>query len=69
MYSRKAWGGPVDPYVLVKFIQPEINTTTDSIVSLVIFEWQDVDLIGILPPDALLVLSPNPLQGLATNKD
>lgn len=51
MYSRSAWGGPVDPFIQVKFL----NTTTkdkDPITSLVIFEWKDRNLIGI--PDAEL---------------
>ncbi|KAK7418876.1 Membrane protein ptm1 [Neonectria magnoliae] len=49
MYSRSSWGGPVDPFIQVKFL----NTTTeekDPITSLVIFEWKDRNLIGI--PDA-----------------
>lgn len=57
MYSRRAWGGAVDPYILAKFIKPEGGNepTADPIVSLVIFEWRDVDLIGIIPPDSNIV--------------
>lgn len=51
MYSRSSWGGPVDPFILVKFL----NTTTkdkDPMTSLVIFEWKDRSLVGI--PDTEL---------------
>lgn len=52
MYSRKSWGGAVDPFILVKFMnQPDIGDA-DPLASIVIFEWQDEDLIGILPDDA-----------------
>jgi hypothetical protein len=47
MYSKKAWGGSVDPFILTKFIRPEnIADDQDPIVSLVVFEWNDRDLIG-----------------------
>lgn len=47
MYSRKSWGGSVDPFILLKFQKPEqILETEDPIVSLVIFEWRDHDLVG-----------------------
>lgn len=45
MYSRKAWGGSTDPYILTKFIKPE-KVEGDPTVSLVVFEWADRDLIG-----------------------
>lgn len=51
MYSRSSWGGPVDPFILVKFL----NTTAkgkDPMTSLVIFEWKDRSLVGI--PDTEL---------------
>jgi hypothetical protein len=54
MYSKKAWGGNVDPFILTKFMKPEdIPEGEDPIVSLVMFEWQDKDLIGkpVDPPD------------------
>ncbi|CAN8097273.1 unnamed protein product [Discula destructiva] len=51
MYSQQAWGGPVDPFILVTFITPPDDQ--DLVVSLVIFEWKDEDLIGVYPdPDA-----------------
>jgi hypothetical protein len=58
MYSRKAWGGDVDPFILVKF---KVDTKKDEpkptgVVSMVIFEWRDNELIGIYPtPDSLQV--------------
>lgn len=45
MYSRKAWGGNVDPFILVKFSKADIQEG-DPLASLVIFEWNDEDLIG-----------------------
>lgn len=55
MYSRRAWGGNIEPFILAKFIKPDGETSPNPIVSLVIFEWKDVDLIGILPPDSYVV--------------
>lgn len=56
MYSRKGWGGSVDPFILVKFLNKDNNTDPKPVVSMVIFEWKDVDLIGVLPtPEALQV--------------
>ena len=47
MYSRKSWGGNTDPFILTKFIKPkDLKNKQDPMVSLVIFEWQDKDLIG-----------------------
>lgn len=47
MYSRKSWGGAVDPFILVKFVKPDnLPEDRDPIVSLVIFEWNDRPLIG-----------------------
>jgi hypothetical protein len=51
MYSRKTWGGPVDPHILVKFLPVEGTADSDPIVSLVIFEWEDYDLVGVVTPD------------------
>lgn len=55
MYSRKSWGGDVDPFILVKFIKPDDvveaeDQDPDPIVSLVIFEWNDRPLIGAEVP-------------------
>lgn len=47
MYNRKSWGGSVDPFILLKFVKPEeIPDGEDPIVSLVIFEWKDRNLVG-----------------------
>ncbi|KFA63549.1 hypothetical protein S40285_00398 [Stachybotrys chlorohalonatus IBT 40285] len=51
MYGKTSWGGPVEPFILVKFL----NTThpaDDPIASLVIFEWRDRDFIGVPDPNA-----------------
>ncbi|KAJ5713259.1 Transmembrane receptor eukaryota [Penicillium malachiteum] len=45
MYSRKSWGGTVDPFILVKFSKAE-GAQNDPLASLVIFEWNDEGLIG-----------------------
>lgn len=51
MYSKSAWGGPVDPFILIKFLPQQ--SEQDPVVSLVVFEWKDEDLIGVYPsPDA-----------------
>jgi hypothetical protein len=50
MYSRKAWGGDVEPFVLTKFLQIEGEVEGDPLVSVVIFEWNDEELIGRTPP-------------------
>jgi hypothetical protein len=53
MYSKNAWGGPIDPFILVKFTDVGKDQEGDPIVSLVVFEWKDEEYIGILPsPDA-----------------
>jgi len=51
MYSKTTWGGPVDPHILVKFIKDTEDDPTDPIVSMVIFEWKDYDLLGVTGPD------------------
>ena len=52
MYSRSSWGGPVDPFILIKFIPPPDGPQEgDPTVSLVVFEWKDRDLIGIADAD------------------
>jgi hypothetical protein len=58
MYSKAAWGGPVDPFILTVFPNDTIKGDDDPIVSLVIFEWKDQDLIGVYPnPEAFSVRS------------
>jgi hypothetical protein len=43
MYSRSAWGGAVDPFMLVTFPK---NTEGDSVISLIMYDWRDFKLIG-----------------------
>lgn len=50
MYNRQDWGGPVDPYILVNFDKFTVTDGSDPVVSLVIFEWRDEELIGRLLP-------------------
>ncbi|KAL2886223.1 Membrane protein PTM1 [Ceratocystis lukuohia] len=51
MYSKSSWDGPVDPFINVIFHNNSIPDDRDPIVSLLIFEWRDMDLIGITEPD------------------
>ncbi|KAK3375289.1 lung seven transmembrane receptor-domain-containing protein [Podospora didyma] len=50
MYSMSGWGGPVNPYISVKFTGVGKDTGEDPVVSLAIFEWKDQDYIGVYPP-------------------
>ena len=53
MYSRKSWGGSVDPFILTKFLPPkDLPEDADPIVSLIVFEWADKKLIGMPTPDS-----------------
>ena len=49
MYSRKAWGGDVEPFILTKFIQVPDDAPGNPTVSLIIYEWKDEELIGVWP--------------------
>ncbi|KAF9776496.1 hypothetical protein IL306_005310 [Fusarium sp. DS 682] len=51
MYSKTSWGGPVDPFILVKFLNSSNSDVKDPIASLVIFEWKDRNLVGIPDPN------------------
>lgn len=42
----------MDPFILTKFIKTTEEDAQDPIVSLIIFEWRDYDLIGVLPSAA-----------------
>lgn len=46
MYNRADWGGPVDPYIQVNFEKVTVEDNLDPVVSLIIFEWKDEELIG-----------------------
>ncbi|AEO69625.1 uncharacterized protein THITE_134789 [Thermothielavioides terrestris NRRL 8126] len=50
MYSKSSWGGPVDPFIDVKFTDTGKDQGDDPIVSLLIFDWMDQDYIGVAPP-------------------
>lgn len=60
MYSQKAWGGDVEPFILTKFKKYHMGDgpDVDPLVSLVIFEWKDEDLIGRYPNDEAMVNLP-----------
>lgn len=51
MYSKSSWGGPVDPYIEVVFLNDTVEAGTDPVVSLLIFEWKDLDLVGVDNPN------------------
>lgn len=54
MYSQKTWGGPTEPHILVKFLKNNAEDDLDPIASMIIFEWKDYDLVGVLPtPDSI----------------
>lgn len=52
MYSKKAWGGSVDPFILVKFLPDRSQDNNDPLASTIIFEWQDEELIGQYAPNS-----------------
>ena len=58
MYSRAAWGGAVEPHILVKFTKDSTQDESDPITSMVIFEWKDYDLIGVLPTADSITVTP-----------
>lgn len=51
MYSRKSWGGSVDPFIDVVFSPYSAPLGQDGIedptIAFMIFEWQDESLIGV----------------------
>lgn len=48
MYSRKSWGGLVEPFILVKFLpNSEHNQGIEQpTVGIAIWEWKDTLLLG-----------------------
>lgn len=62
MYGKKTWGGPVDPFILVKFLSQGDSDEKDPTASMVIFEWKDRDLVGIPDPDGFGNVSYRPLS-------
>lgn len=72
MYNKATWGGPVDPFILIAFPNDTIKADEDPIVSLIIFEWKDQELIGAYPdPEAFSVCaaarSPIPLYRMCAD--
>ena len=66
MYSMASWGGSVDPFILTTFDNSSYKSDADAIVSFVIFEWRDENLLGVLakpsdvsvqPPETAIALS------------
>lgn len=54
MYSKKAWGGAVEPYILVKFLEYKPKGDDDSadpVVATIIFDWKEQRKIGAYLPD------------------
>lgn len=41
----------MDPFILTKFVEATSEGDEDPIVSLVIFEWKDEDLVGVWPSE------------------
>ncbi|PGH19419.1 hypothetical protein AJ80_03919 [Polytolypa hystricis UAMH7299] len=52
MYSKKAWSGEGDSFILVRFDKVDGKEKEDPLASLVIFEWKDEKYIGRYPPNA-----------------
>lgn len=52
MYNKADWGGAVDPFIMVNFDKVTVTDDSDPVVSLVIFEWKDEELIGVTMPDS-----------------
>ena len=48
MYSKKSWGGKVDPFIMVKFVKngDKNKDVQDPTVGVVIWEWKDSMLLG-----------------------
>lgn len=57
MYGRKTWGGPVEPFIEVKFMSDE-SKKDKPIASLIIFEWRDQDYVGIPSPNGYTKVRP-----------
>ncbi|KAK9454699.1 lung seven transmembrane receptor-domain-containing protein [Dipodascopsis uninucleata] len=52
MYGRRDWGGNIDPYIEVLLRTPaNAAKADDGTVGIVIFEWEDIDKIGIEVPE------------------
>ncbi len=51
MYSKTAWGGDTDPFIEAVFVKTTPEGDQDPLVSIVIFEWKDEDLVGVWPSE------------------
>lgn len=51
MYNKKTWGGPVEPFILLKYLAQSDDKNDDLKSSMIIFEWRDKDLIGVPDKD------------------
>ncbi|ONH70781.1 Membrane protein PTM1 [Pichia kudriavzevii] len=49
MYSKVDWGGPVEPFIKVdlKSFEKANPATGNASVSLIVFEYKDLDLLGV----------------------
>ena len=52
----------MDPFILTKFMQATPEGDEDPIVSLVIFEWKDEDLVGVWPSEDAPKVAANALR-------
>lgn len=54
MYSKQAWGGSVEPYIMARFDKAAIrdDDPSDPTVAIAIFNWKDVNQIGASAPEA-----------------
>ena len=41
----------MDPFILTKFVPTTPEGDEDPMVSIVVFEWRDEDLVGVWPSD------------------
>ena len=62
MYSKKSWGGKVEPFILVKFLKKgdDNKEIEDPTVGVVIWEWKDSLLLGKpteMPVDDVSIVS------------
>jgi hypothetical protein len=47
MYSKKSWGGKVEPFIMVKFIDVDKDQPVeDPTVGIVVWEYKDTMLLG-----------------------
>jgi hypothetical protein len=64
MYSKKSWGGKVEPFILVKFrhLKDQNKGIENPTVGVVIWEWKDSMLLGKpseMPVDDVSFLPPH----------